>query len=601
MSPSSQLDGGSDLSELSDAGSQPGTPGQAITPQTSPVPQTRRASLRSRGNDESNPTTLTIKNSGSAEDLEENLQRPLRSRKSQGELSQMKGKAAAGNDTQQQTNAKSNKKAPTQQKWEYKEMLDKNIFQEDPLIEGKRARKSVDRYGNDGIGAEGKQPSLRRRSSSSRKSVSHEPADETSTTRQARNAAIKSPSTSVIGPEHAEDQPQQSVSKKIKIKRKPKAEVSHLKTEHDTAQEESEEEQPTRKRRKGSTYDKDGSNLNSEEFQKVTREREKGIDEDEDDDLPHPRKNKIEERKKIIKLKKLKHDKKKDSEPISDEYEEEHITDSDVAMSDDADEDAFDGSRDEGKISIEEKAFSERRKPKVKPIQRTSSNPKPNKARPSSSNIVPAKDLAASIPQSQETNSAKSISTGQSNLAPSSVKSIKPQRPPVPPKNVIRKSVGSSVLDNLMGFGTPSRSGPPRPRPTPPSATSSPQPQQAKRPGEPIRPRPSMNDPSSRVKENDKSTTHDSSNLGLVGKHITQEQMAAKREKEVEQYANPKDLFNLLEGTELMMEFEDETRQRLQIDPFLHKHKLYRPGRTEGMWKLIERIKETEGLSQAAV
>lgn len=86
-----------------------------------------------------------------------------------------------------------------------------------------------------------------------------------------------------------------------------------------------------------------------------------------------------------------------------------------------------------------------------------------------------------------------------------------------------------------------------------------------------------------------------SENPGLTGKHVTAEQIAAQREKELKANACPRDLFDLLEGAELMMEFEDETRQRLSIDPFLHKHKLYRPGRTEGMWKLIERIKENEG------
>lgn len=39
------------------------------------------------------------------------------------------------------------------------------------------------------------------------------------------------------------------------------------------------------------------------------------------------------------------------------------------------------------------------------------------------------------------------------------------------------------------------------------------------------------------------------------------------------------------------MEFEEETRSMLHQDPFLYKHKLHRPGRTEGAAHLAQRVK----------
>lgn len=583
MSPASDLDGGSDLSELSDAGSQPGTPGQALTPQTSPVPQTRRASLR-RGTDSTIapvPTTSTLpKDRKNPQQNEKNPRRSKRGRDSAVEGLQPKGKADEIDSSQQISNGKANKKVNSHPKWEYNYVADKNIFRDDPVIQGKRARKSVDRYGNEGISADGNPPpSIRRRSSSSRKSASREPTID-GTSAETGNDSRKSPSAS-FKPERSEEQPQSSsVKKTIKIKRKqPKAEVSPVETTaHEQPAEDPEEEQPTRKRRKESKAGLEDAQLESTQPQKQERSR----DEDDEDSI-RPRKKNIAKPGKMIKLKRSISQKKKESEPLSDEYKEEGGSDSDVAMSDDADDDALDERRYEEKApKHEHSAATERRKVISKPVQRTVSIQKPVKPRSSASNIVPAKDLAASVPQSQQTPSTKPTPS-QFGPASSSAKSTPPQRPAVPQKNVIRKSVGSSVLDNLMGFGTPSRSVTPKPRPPPSGAASSPLPQ--RRPGEPFRPRASGGGIT---------TTHEPNNVGLNGKHVTAEQMASKREIEIEQYANPKGLFNLLEGTELMMEFEDETRQRLQIDPFIHKHKLYRPGRTEGMWKLIERIKEAE-------
>lgn len=585
MSPGSDLDGGSDLSELSDAGSQPGTPGQALTPQTSPVPPTRRASLR-RGTDtatSSVPTPSSSKVTTSEAQKDKNVRRSHRGRDSVGEVMQPKGKEL--DPSPQMSNGKGNKKATSHPRWEYKQVVDKNIFRDDPVIEGKRARKSVDRFGSEGAGPDA--PSIRRRSTSSYKSASREPAGD-STSADVGNDSITSPVAS-FKPEHNEEQQQPSAVKKtIKIKRKqPKAEISPVESTHKEFTEDPEEEQPTRKRRKGSKEELDDVVTGSTQF-----ERSERVQEEDDEDIPRPRKKILTKPGKKIKLKRPASQKKKEEDLLSDEYEEDG-SDSDVAMSDDADEDALDvGKYEERAPRYGHSAAAEKKKAISKPLQRAPSIQKPSKPRSSASGIVPAKDLAASAPQSQQTPSAKPV-TSQAVPPSSSFKSTPPQRPSVPQKNVIRKSVGSSVLDNLMGFGTPSRSGPPRPRPPQTGATLTPQPQ--RRPGEPIRPRPSAVDPANRAKPGI-TTAHDPNNLGLNGKHVTAEQMAAKREVEVQQYANPKGLFNLLEGTELMMEFEDETRQRLQTDPFLHKHKLYRPGRTEGMWKLIDRIKETEGM-----
>ena len=44
-------------------------------------------------------------------------------------------------------------------------------------------------------------------------------------------------------------------------------------------------------------------------------------------------------------------------------------------------------------------------------------------------------------------------------------------------------------------------------------------------------------------------------------------------------------------GAEITMEFEEETRSMLHQDPFIYKHKLHRPGRTEGAAHLAQRIK----------
>ncbi|PWN37753.1 uncharacterized protein FA14DRAFT_18711 [Meira miltonrushii] len=586
MSPGPDLDGGSDLSELSDAGSQPGTPGQALTPQTSPVPQTRRASLR-RGTDTTTTTTAAPLATNAEPQKEKNPRRSQRGRDSAVEVTQPKSKEA---DLSPQTsNGMGNKKATSHPRWEYKQIVDKNIFRDDPVIEGKRTRKSIDRFGSEGAGADNNPPSIRRRSTSSRKSASREPAGE-STSAEVGNDSRASPVAS-FKPEPSEDQQQQPnpTKKTIKIKRKqPKPEVTPEEVTQEAFTEDPEEEQPTRKRRKGSKAELEAVVPDSTPSQRIER-----VQDEDEEDLPQPRKKKLTRPGKKIKLKRPASQKKKETEPLSDDYEEEAGSDSDVAMSDDADEDALDERKYEERAPrYEHTAAAEKRKATSKPFQRAPSIQKPSKPRSGASSIVPAKDLAASASQLQQPPPAKPI-TSQAVASSSSFKAALPQRPPVPQKNVIRKSVGSSVLDNLMGFGTPSRSSAPRPRPPQSGATSSPQPQ--RRPGEPIRPRPPAADPANRAKPGI-TTSHDPNNLGLNGKHVTAEQMAAKREVEVQQYANPKGLFNLLEGTELMMEFEDETRQRLQIDPFLHKHKLYRPGRTEGMWKLIDRIKETEGM-----
>jgi len=71
-------------------------------------------------------------------------------------------------------------------------------------------------------------------------------------------------------------------------------------------------------------------------------------------------------------------------------------------------------------------------------------------------------------------------------------------------------------------------------------------------------------------------------------------EMGRKREQERIAHEHPHGLFDLLEGAEIMMDFEEETRHELRSDPFLHKYKLYKPSRTDGVWRLVDRIKDID-------
>lgn len=261
-------------------------------------------------------------------------------------------------------------------------------------------------------------------------------------------------------------------------------------------------------------------------------------------------------------------------------------------------------------ITSEEESFSgdtsdsEEKKPKKK--ARKADGAKPNSSskfppqgkiqhpKPSVSSTVQRSPLPASAsgPHGLPRPSHISQAPGSASAAPA------PQGRP-PAKNVVRKVSSMTLLNNLLrpssgpsggsgARGSPSRNVTPRPRP--PGTASADSPGSAKRiPGSD---RDVEGVASSASGRTDRATNAAGHKPGLNGNHVTANEMHVLRERERYDHAHPHGLIDLLEGAEIMMEFEEETRQELRYDAFLHKHKLYKPSRTEGVWKLVEHIKQ---------
>jgi hypothetical protein len=225
---------------------------------------------------------------------------------------------------------------------------------------------------------------------------------------------------------------------------------------------------------------------------------------------------------------------------------------------------------------------------------------------------IPVRDVSAGISVSSIGGATEGSSSTQvpshARVGQGSAQAVaSPGRPAQPPpKAPVRKVQSSSVLSNLLGLGgsTSRTATPNRPRPiSNVSATGSP----SVRPGQPptkiagpdgatkassLPSRANGLSAAAPTARNSHAGLARQDNPGLEGKHVTAEQVAKERERQLAANAKPRNLFDLLEGAEMMMEFEDETRQRLPTDAVVAKYKLYRPGRTEGIWKLVERMKD---------
>ncbi|UZJ54648.1 hypothetical protein CBS101457_003968 [Exobasidium rhododendri] len=179
-------------------------------------------------------------------------------------------------------------------------------------------------------------------------------------------------------------------------------------------------------------------------------------------------------------------------------------------------------------------------------------------------------------------------------------------KPAVPPKAVIRKAPSMNLFDNLMGYsGTKSKDSTPnkvsalKGRPsgsgvnTPQGSSPMVRPAGQKKEGDTKVGSPMSSTTSYANNGNGTNRMNSAEVKGVYGQHITADEMKRRKERELVFNSNPKGLFDLLEGAEIMMQFEDETRQLLPNDALLARYKLYRLSRTEGMSKLVDRIKES--------
>lgn len=217
---------------------------------------------------------------------------------------------------------------------------------------------------------------------------------------------------------------------------------------------------------------------------------------------------------------------------------------------------------------------------------------------------IPAKNLASNL-----TASPTGVRLSQSSDTMTATPPLKPQA-----KNVVRKASNMSLLNNLMGFGSsstplskPGQVGSPgrntlsKPRPgapgnpalrNNPSSTANQLPSEGVSKGDSTSHEAVLPGPASSTSISSPSTVREK-NTQKDERLVTME-MGRKREQERIAHEHPHGLFDLLEGAEIMMDFEEETRHELRSDPFLHKYKLYKPSRTDGVWRLVDRIKDID-------
>lgn len=284
-------------------------------------------------------------------------------------------------------------------------------------------------------------------------------------------------------------------------------------------------------------------------------------------------------------------------EIASDEYKEEGLSD-DEAMSEDEDSEA-----------------SEPPAPKVTTSGKSENGPLVRLKRKSES-FFGKSDKPAPAPAAPRNSSASTSATPKTvaGVINHFTKASGPEVKPTAPKVAIRKVPSVNFFDNIMGFGSKSKEATPNRSPA-----NQPKPANAKTntPNSPLV-RPSLlskkagdrsaspsiatptRAPSSSFKSSPLTTNGQArqslskTTKGAEGEHVTAAEMALLQKKEFFAYSNPTGLFDLMEGAEIMMQFEEETRQLLPHDELIAKTKLYRASRTEGLPKLVERIKQSK-------
>lgn len=626
----SELDGGSDLSEISDAESNEVslTPGVASTPRTTPTPgqngrpvkQSPRSPLAMAF-----PEGKSNKKRGDSKQSDKSIRDTSRSKDNSGSKSKGKGKQGKGtskakrwnysddetqisgpteteakNDTSTQgvslesiepgsSVVKKPAKKPSMKGWAY---VTEPVSppKEDVIIEGRRSRKPTMQFVNPS-----KPSKLDRKASSSDMSHLEQPKQ------------TESPVMSAADSETKESKPRIKINIHINTKRKPETvlEDHNIEREEDSSlslssmspvdDEEDEIVQPTLKKRKRS---KENIKLSEGDDQK-----------DENDDyhmkVEDSRKPKVKARKSGLSSKKSKATPKKRREEgragktkkrddtfaaddTSDEYRDGKVSDDDV-MSEDEDNEPPPLQSSKAAVPVKDIKEAPPSMPRLK--------------RKSDALLV---DEAKTAPRHSIGSKPKTVA-GLINAFQKPASALSAQNTPVkavPVKAAIRKVPSMNLFDNLMGFGssakdsTPGRSPAVRPRQS--GATSQGTSPMVRPPGSikkedeaptsgtatPTRmhsslPKPSPLAPNTAAKP------------GANGEHVTAAEMAIRRKKELQANAHPTGLFDLLEGAEIMMQFEAETRELLPTDAVIAKYKLYKASRTDGLSKLVDRIKET--------
>ena len=612
------LDEGSDLSDLGDelSPSPPPTPGQAVTPQTSPVHKSARHSSSTAASTSLNKNVSGGKSNSKAYSKPQDGKK-ARSKARKGQAKgpgNVKGRSGSWNYSVEEPSSAVGSKAqsgkgkqvgrpkmnraepagadkagssaaPTAKKASnmkgYAFVPQDDIKSQDtPALEGRRSRKPTQQYANGGKGAK--------------------------SGRRAAGGDLAGPEESPPEAEPASTNPESSQSKvriKINVHLTPKNHEHQGKEEGPLGdptgspmdEDEDEEAQPTRKRKR----------RRMAAAQRAADEAGNGEAADDDDKGPAQSTSKTGIRHKKKRRgnrgrprKEAKAKPSDDDEGTSDDYREDNTSENDV-LSDDADDD--DPLLPAKKGSREPSATATRLKRKSEDL--LSDGKKVESRKPAG----PVSSKTTGLPQQPP----RSVGPAASSSAQAGT----PVRPVVA-KAAIRKVPSRNLYADLMGFGGPSKD-----TPTGKHAAT---PARVRPPGSGVN-TPQANSPivrppgSSQKKEGERSGADGATPVrlssssakpspmasdgkgrlmtvdvkGANGEHVTAAQMAARKEEELHSNANPRNLFDLLEGAEVMMQFEEETRQLLPSDPFIGRHKLYKASRTEGLPKLIERIRET--------
>jgi hypothetical protein len=619
------LDGGSDLSEISDAESNEIslTPGVASTPRTTPTPGGKNG--RTVKQSPHSPLAMAFpegkesKKRGGSKQSDKDNKSTSRSNDNAGSKNKGKGKLSNrgrkvnkndysdGEGPSKGTKQKEdNEESPTQnvpskaveagssvvkkpsmRGWAYvTEPV--SLSKEDTIIEGRRSRKPTMQFANP--------PKPNRKASSSEVPPSEQPRQ------------TESPLTSAADLDASESKPRIKINIQINTKRKPETALEDVKpagrddeAKEDTSaslssmspldDDEDEGVRPTLKKRK---RPRPNLKLGGEDDEDDYSEREVEARKSKS----KARKSEFSSNKSKTKSKKRREEgsagsiKRKDdtfaADDASDEYRDGKVSDDDV-MSEDDDDEAPSVGPSKAAAPAKESKEAMSSMPRLKRKSDALLGDEAKAAPRHSTGSIP-KTVAGLINAFQKPASAL--------LAQNT-----PVKPP-PVKAAIRKVPSMNLFDNLMGFGsstkdsTPGRSPAVRPRPSggtpqgtspmvrPPGSVKKDDEAPASGTATPTRMHSLLSKPSPLA-------SNGAAKPGANGEHVTAAEMAIRKKHELQANANPTGLFDLLEGAEIMMQFEAETRDLLSSDAVIAKYKLYKASRTDGLSKLVDRIKET--------